>query len=43
MSVDEPDFTELEREPAVQMAAILDLSSQEDVSCIFLPSFSHTG
>ena len=39
MSVGEPDLTELGREPA----ASLDLSGQEDVSCIFLPPFSHTG
>lgn len=43
MSVGEPDLTELGGESAVQTAASLDLSSQEDVSCIFLPSFSHTG
>lgn len=43
MSVGEPDLTELGREPAVQTAASLDLSSQEDVSCIFLPPFPHTG
>ena len=43
VSVGEPDLTELRGESAVQTAASLDLSSQEDVSCIFLPSFSHTG
>ena len=43
MSVGEPDLTELGGESAVQTAASLDLSSQEDVSCIFLPSFSHAG
>ena len=42
MSVGEPDLTELGGESAVETAASLDLSSQEDVSCIFLPSFSHT-
>lgn len=43
MSVGEPDLTELGRESAVQTAASSDLSSQDDVSCIFLPPFSRTG